>query len=106
MNTTAFITQVRVLAEILKPLTIAGMNLPDPYALCWWGILSTIAELLEAQESPISDKQLDYIKKALFGGMGSLTDLWFDPGILGSNAELINNQLKIQRPILYNLLSH
>ena len=64
-------------------------------------MLTTIAELMECQESPLSEKQLAYISRVLFGGMGSLSDLYFDSKALGEIANTINARLEIQRQALY-----
>jgi hypothetical protein len=68
---------------------------PDPYALAWWSILCTIAGLLEAQESPLSAKQIEYLKGVLFGGMGSLNDLCL------KDAASINQRLEESRHRLW-----
>jgi hypothetical protein len=74
---------------------------PDLYALAWWSMLTAIAELIDAQESPLSDKQIAYLDRLLFGGMGSLNDLSFDPKALGEIANTINARLETQRRTLY-----
>jgi hypothetical protein len=82
-------------AEILKPLIVSAPvgalvwngkeyaptdveQVADSTATKWWGILKTMAGLLKAQSSPLSTEQIKYIKRALFGGMGSFQDLTFD----------------------------
>jgi len=102
---------LRDTATELKPLTQSalpnsaawdGMNYvtgveraPDPYALAWWSILCTIADLLEAQESPLSPKQIEYLRRVLFGGMGSLNELSFR-GVAN-----INQRLEVSRHRLW-----
>jgi hypothetical protein len=106
MNETEFIKQLRATADLLKPLTCSSSTAwkvwdgtayvksdgktrtLDPYALAWWTALRTIAELIEAQDSPVSSKQIAYLKSTLFGGMGSLNDLSF------RNFDAINAQLR------------
>jgi hypothetical protein len=60
-------------------------------------MLSAIAELLDAQETPLSDKQIACLDRLLFGGMGSLTDLWFDPASVGDQANSVNAGLDRQK---------
>lgn len=113
MNKTEFIKQLRATAEILKPLTHSSSTAtklwngtayvkndsragtPEPYALAWWTMLRTIADLIEAQDSPISSQQMAYLKNVLFGGMGSLNDLSFQ------NAEAIDSRLRDRRSELF-----
>lgn len=117
MNKTEFIKQLRDTAAEIKPLTEATsagalvwdgikyakgeVKQADAYALSWWSILGTIADLIEAQESPLSQRQLAYIERVLFGGMGSLNDLYFDPKTLGARARAINERLKQKRHALF-----
>jgi hypothetical protein len=93
MNTLKFIQQLRLIAEEPKPLTLSasssaatwdgtryakgGATSADPVALVWWSILTAIAELVEGQESPLTTKQMEYLMRLLFGGMGSLNDVSF-----------------------------
>jgi hypothetical protein len=60
-------------------------------------MLSAIAELLDAQETPLSDKQIACLDRLLFGGMGSRTDLWFDPASVGDQANSVNAGLDRQK---------
>ncbi len=119
MNKNEFIKQIRVTAMELKPLTestargamtwngseyvksVGEPKTPDPYALAWWFTLTAIAELIEAQETPLTVKQIAYLDNLLFGGMGSFNDLNFDPNSMGEIAGSINNRLNIQRSALY-----
>ena len=118
MNKTAFIKQLRATANELTPLTqsaAAGASvwngteyarskeskLPDPYALSWRTMLGAIADLIEAQESPLTERQTGYLERLLFGGMGSLNDLNFDPKAGGDLARIVNDRLDEQRRILY-----
>jgi len=117
MNKTEFIKQLRATAAEIKPLTEAAApgaltwngtayakgeaKNPDPYALAWWSMLGAIAELIEAQESPLSAKQTAYLDRTLFGGMGSLNDLYFDPKSSGTVANAINERLDERRRALF-----
>ncbi len=118
MNNTSFIKELRATADALSPLThsAAGGALtwdgahytkadesknPDPYALSWQTMLGTIADLIEAQESPLTEKQNKYLERLLFGGMGSLNDLNFDPQMRGDAAKTVNDRLDKQRRALF-----
>lgn len=119
MNKPAFIAQLRTTAKELAPLTesaAAGALIwngteyaksnksksPDPYALSWQTTLVAIAELLEAQELPLTAKQINYLQILLFGGMGSLNDLFFDPRSMGDIAKTVNDRLDKQRRALFD----
>ena len=67
--------------------------------------LSTMAALIEAQESPLSVRQVAYLKSELFGWMGSLTDLWFDSKIPGDVACDVNERLDKETDTLFAILS-
>ncbi len=118
MNRIAFIKQLRATANELTPLaqTAAAGTLvwngteyskshdsknPDPYALSWQAMLGAIADLIEAQESPLTEKQMTYLEHLLFGGMGSLNDLNFDPKATGDLARTVNDRLRRQKQALY-----
>lgn len=118
MNKSTFIKQLKATAKELAPLTQSiGVGAltwngteyaksdksksPDPYALSWQTTLVTIAELLEAQESPLTEKQTKYLERLLFGGMGSLNDLFFDPNSGGDIARTVNDRLDKQRRALF-----
>jgi hypothetical protein len=119
MNKSEFIKQLKETAEALKPLTESIMHgtltwngtkyaktesegkKPEPYALAWWSILSTVAELIDGQETPLSEKQIAYLDRLLFGGMGSFNDLSFDPNLVGDIAKSINDRLDKERRALY-----
>jgi hypothetical protein len=118
MNKHEFIRQLGVIADTLKPLTESASpgalvwngveyarnnesKEADPQALAWWAILITMAALLEAQESPLSTRQTNYIRDTLFGGMGSLKDLSCDIKRLPPSAGRINRQLKEQLETLF-----
>jgi hypothetical protein len=112
-----FIRQLRAAVQDLKPLTLAVLPgaavwdgtrytkgsaaSPDPFALSWSSMLGTIAELVEAQETPLSLKQINYLTRVLFGGMGSLNDLFFDPKSAGATAATVNENLSLRRTALY-----
>ena len=40
----------------------------EPYALAWWSILTTLAELIDCQETPVSEREIAYLNRLLFGG--------------------------------------
>lgn len=117
MNKMEFVRQLKATATAMKPLTestpagaatwdgkqyVRGVEKnPDPYALSWWSMLNAIADLLEAQDSPVNDAQLDYLQRTLFGGMGSLNDLYFDPKALGTLANSVNSSLDQRRRELH-----
>lgn len=63
----------------------------DPAAAKWWGVLSTLGEMLRNQDAPLSQRQLDYLARLLFGGMGSLVD--FRITAHGDEAVLANKRL-------------
>src|SRR5579872_3925758 len=111
-----FIKHLRATAEELKPLTQSALpnsvtwdgiryvkegevKAPDPYALAWWSVLKAMAGLIESQESALSAKQVAYLHKELFGGMGSLNDLFF------ADAAELNARLNQARANLFSSLS-
>ncbi len=117
MNKQKFVEQLRITAEVFKPLTRDKFEIlyldkdvpgkindlvPDPYALVRWGELNAIASLIEVQEGPLSKKQITFLKKSLIGGMGSLLlDCWFDPRKYGQIGTEINEKLKEESHKLY-----
>jgi len=120
MNKREFIEGLRAIVEELKPLTAAASSNaavwngtayvraetkdtkgPDPYALAWFSTLMAIADLVEAQESPLSTSQIAYLRRVLFGGMGSFNDLNFDPKSVGAIAKTINERLDERRRTLF-----
>lgn len=64
-------------------------------------MLTAIAELIEAQETPLSAKQNNFLDSISFGGMGSLNDLSFEQSSLGPDVEIINLQLMERRGDLF-----
>jgi hypothetical protein len=66
----------------------------DPYASKWWAMLTTIAEMLEGQDAPLSQRQRLYLDRLLFGGMGSLNDLVLDEQRIGPEAQQVNQELR------------
>jgi hypothetical protein len=123
MDRLEFVRQLRATATELMPLTESATSgslswngvgytksgkaaKPDPYALSWQTTLTVIADLLEAQESPMTQKQLGYLERLLFGGMGSLNDLFFDPNSLGNIAAAVNDRLDKQRRALFDSFKH
>lgn len=120
MNQRVFIDQLRATATEFTPLAqppVAGASTWngveyakgndsktfDPYALAWQTMLGAIADLLEAQEAPFNEKQTKYLERLLFGGMGSLNDLFFDPKARGEIASTVNDRLEKQRRIIRQL---
>jgi hypothetical protein len=91
MNKPAFIQHLRDTADVLKPLTIqsspgakhwngtayveAEPAQFDPGALAWWSTLTAVAEMIDNQDAPVSERQAAYLDGLLFGAMGSLNDL-------------------------------
>ena len=121
MNKITLIQSIRNLANEIKPFTQnirsgsktwdgnayvqAEPRQADPYALMWWSVLTTIAELLDAQESELSSRQVKYLRERLLGGMGSLADYSVDTGEFGESARIANEQLDRQRTMLFKIFS-
>jgi hypothetical protein len=120
MNKAALVKGLRVAADELRPLARSiGRNTavwngatwvkglpqqePSPSAVGWLRTLNTLADILELQECPLSERQVAYIKDALFGGMGSLTDLKFDWHKFGDTAKTVNKRLSERTEELYTL---
>jgi len=121
MKKEKFIRQLEEVAEVLKPLThdksqnalvwdgkeyvkTGEERKLEPYALAWWCMLTNLAVFIEAQESPLSAKQIDFLHSLLFGGTGSLNDLFFDSQSTGEIANSINKELDKKRKILFACL--
>ena len=69
-------------------------------------ILTLRTEKPEAELGLYQDnKQIDYFKRLLFGGMGSLNDLNFDSKKLGATADRINVGLKQKMQVLFASLN-
>lgn len=119
MQKTTLVNYLRSIARDLEPLTqaatpgdkgwdgkeyrrVTSEMHPDPYALAWWSKLNTLADMIDYQDSELSPKQLSYLQRALFGGMGSLNDLWFDERQFGQIAREINNKLSYSREALFS----
>jgi hypothetical protein len=62
-------------------------------ALVWSQKIVAISTMLQFQDCPASVKQLEYLKKLLFGGMMSFSDLFFDENQLGPYACGLNERL-------------
>ena len=117
MKKTEFIKHLRSAAAELKPYADSAgsgsrvwngtayvegdIKTPDPYALSWHMMLGAIADIIEAQDDPLNSKQLAYLERLLFGGMGSFNDLFLDQKGLGSAANTANERLNNKRHILY-----
>ena len=113
MNKQAFVQQLRETAEILKPYTTLGLpgtkrwdgteyiesdtTQFEPQALAWFSTLTALAEMIDNQDTPLSEKQAAYLDGLLFGGMGSLNDLSVSSEPLGKGAEPIDTRLDRQR---------
>lgn len=77
----------------------------DPYALCWWAIITTICDLMMMQNYDMSEQLKDYLIKRFCGGMGSFTDSAIDEKKFGESAKKANSQLREYREKLYKILS-
>lgn len=102
----AFIEQMRTIADILgKYATENERQYPDiqfiPFAARWWSSIMTASYLLEYQETPLTKKQIHYLDRKFFGGMGSFQDFYFDEKDLGRDAEKMNNKIRQETTILY-----
>jgi hypothetical protein len=73
----------------------------DPFAAKWSSILTVLAEFLDGQDEPLTDRQKEFLNRLLFGGMGSLNDLVLDANRLGSNAKRANKELGRLRTELF-----
>ena len=108
------------LAEELRPFTIElspGQRIwngttwalndktrhADRYSMAWLASLTTAAELLDAQESPLSVQQIELLKKKLFGGAGSLNDFHIDEKAYGEEAKIANANLMSKTSALFRL---
>jgi hypothetical protein len=60
----------------------------------WFATLTTIETLISGQDTPLTETQRAYLQTLLFGGMGTIQDVFFDPKSLGETAVLMNNRLK------------
>jgi len=119
MNVHDVITGLRALADELKPFIneyIAGSMVldatkgkyvpvdprqADRFALAWWSTISTLADILELQPGPLTAEQRDYLKRKLFGGMGSFADFSLDVRTLGAPAHTANQRLDAKRSTLF-----
>jgi hypothetical protein len=114
---------LRAVAKDLEPLTRAASagglswdgyeyaksdsdKQPDPYALAWWSMLNAVAEMIDYQDGELSSRQISYLQSELFGGMGSLNDLWFDERRLGRSAKEVNENLKFSREALFGVFKN
>jgi len=75
----------------------------DPYGLMWWGILTEIIDLLEAQDSELGIKQVEHLRGKLVGGMGSFNDYCIDTKRCGDLAKSANQRLNEKRTKLFQL---
>lgn len=122
MNKSTLINRLRAVAKDIEPLTQAakagGLTWdgseyvratvdkdPDAYALAWWSTLNTLSDMIEYQDTELSPRQISYLERSLFGGMGSLNDLWFDERRYGILAKEINTKLSHSRELLFSAFS-
>jgi hypothetical protein len=73
----------------------------DIQAAKWWGILTTLAGMLDSQAMPLSAEQKKYIDHLLFSGMGSFNDFALDQNRLGNEAANANGELTCLRAEMY-----
>lgn len=119
---TELIKALKDLANVLQPFTKSGVagarewngsayvetsesKEPDPYALAWWSTLNTVAGLIESQEGLLADRQKQYLRHILFGGMGSLSDLHLNEDRWGQAARDANRSLQDKLCDMETLLS-
>ncbi len=119
MSNTDIVQGLRGLADELKPFTqevtvgsriwngsayvVAEPRKLNPYALAWWSALTSMADMIERQDAPLTRHQFEYLKKRLFGGMGSLCDFSLDKKQFGDAAAAANAKLDSKRSELYKL---
>lgn len=65
----------------------------DAFALSWWTALRVTADLIEAQDGPVSDGQIEYIERMFCGGMGSFADYQIDTKTWGQKAKTANENI-------------
>jgi hypothetical protein len=120
MTTETLIESLRSIAETLQPFiqeTASGTRewdgsryveaepkTPDPEARIWWSVLTTMAEMLEGQGAPAKARQLHYLRKELFGGMGSFAEFAIDESRFGEKARAANERLAEQRERMFHVL--
>jgi len=63
----------------------------DPHALMWWSTLSSVAEMVERQQSPLTKEQLEYLKR-------------MDPNSIGPEATAVNTRLEKIKSKLFEIL--
>ncbi|HVN70149.1 MAG TPA: hypothetical protein VMU38_10940 [Candidatus Binatia bacterium] len=76
----------------------------DQEAAVWIGILTTIAGLVDAQATPLDPKQIAFIKRTLFGGMGSFADISFRAVSRSPIARGLDVKLAKRRSAIYEAL--
>lgn len=100
-----FIQEVKSGARIWNGLSYVQSEAreADPYALMWWGILTEIIDLLEAQDTELGAKQIEHLRAKLVGGMGSFNDYCIDTRRCGDSAKAANQSLNKKRTKLFQL---
>jgi hypothetical protein len=83
------------LAQIVAGISYSGIRRsrsvqPGPEVREWLVKLAAMANLIEAQDGPISVRQLNYLRLELSG----LNDLRFDPKLHGDLARVVNDDLE------------
>lgn len=119
MKKIELINKLRLLAQELEPFTQEvkigsriwnGVSYAQPeareadsYALMWWGILTEIIDLLQAQDTELGAKQVEHLRCKLVGGMGSFNDYCIDTKRGGDLAKAANQRLNEKRTELFKL---
>jgi len=79
----------------------SGSSQADPPAAKWWGLLTALSGMLDAQTAPLSEEQREYLDHLLFGGMGSFNDFVLDQNRLGPDAAAANQELNRLRKEMF-----
>jgi hypothetical protein len=74
-----------------------ALRVPSRRAIEWRTRLSAVADLLEAQDGSLSERQVAYLRKLLCGGTQSFSDLSFDSSDVGDIAAVINRAMMERR---------
>ncbi len=76
----------------------------DPYAAAWAATFRTAAQLFRLQQRA-TDLQLAWLKKTVFGGMGSFSDYQLSSTRWGSAAQAANAHIERLRTELWSSVS-